>query len=508
MLGLVGFEIRDIRSIWGPPEHVELGEAVTLLVGANRAGTSNVAFALAAALDADLALRPRRDLPRGRGGDPSVVLRVEGGSDIEVAWDTHGGPRTVTAGPERGRVTSEPASTGRVTSGRVASDPTPPGAARPDGVTAGRVIYAETRHTPRDLLRRVPTPWWSPRVDRTALIAAIQATAQAVIPEVARVSIEDDGTVWLFDDLGAHLPVPLCRPVVALGLARHLAELGQPATATIIEAPEAFLHPAAQEDLGALLLVVARETSRPVVVTTTSPFVIPRVAEAMVVSLARDAAGRTGVIGAARGDAAQARQLGGLLRDAGLASVLDRIGRIAPGTRGVLIVEGGTDVAYLRSVAQRLGREDVLADVVLQASGGAMGAALSAIVLRAELDVRLVVLLDHDDPGRRARDTLTSRFDFDRQRQIVTYADVFEGSPPGIEAETLFAIDLLRRFAREQGPASHRGERDLHGVPHLDLTSSGKSAFVGWVAEHARLEDLARWDALLDVLDERFGGGG
>lgn len=508
-MGLVGFEIHDVRSIWGAAEHVQLGESVTVLVGANRAGTSNVAFALAAALDADVTFRAVRDLPRGRGGDPSVVLRVAGGSDIEVAWDRHGGPRTVTAGPpDPGRASSGPAYADRITSGRVAPDPVPSEPASPDLLTCGRVVYAEIRHTPRDLLRRLPTEWWSPGVDRAALIAAILTTAQAVIPEVASVRIGDDGTVWLADDLGSQLPVAICRSVVALGVARHLAALGEPATATIIESPEAFLHPAAQEDLAALLVAVARETSHPVVVTTTSPFVIPRVTETMVVSLARDAAGRSGVIGAARGDAAQARQLGGLLRDAGLASVLDRIGRIAPGTRGVLIVEGGTDVAYLRTVAHRLGREDVLADVVLQASGGAMGAALSAIVLRAELDVRLVVLLDHDDPGRRARDTLTSRFDFERQHQIVTYADVFDGSPPGIEAETLFAIDLVRRFAREQGPASHRGERDLHGVAHLDLTSSGKSAFVGWVADHARVEDLARWDALLDVLADRFAGGG
>jgi len=471
-----GCSIRDVRSIWGAAEDIPLGDHVTVLVGANRAGTSNVAFALAAALDADIAFRPGRDLPRDRGGEPSVQFRIEGSHSIEVAWDPDRGDR---------RVTGKPAS---------------------DDPTAGRVVYSQIHHTPRDLLRRLPAELLA-SLSWEELGATIVATAQRIVPEVATAEVDEQLKVLLYDDLGASLPVPLCRPLVALGLARHLATIGQPASATIIESPDAFLHPAAQEDLAALLLAVARDTGRPVVITTTSPFVIPRVAEATIVSLARDAGGRTGVVGAARGDVAQARQLGGLLRDGGLATVLDRLGRIAPETRGVLIVEGGTDLAYLRTVAARLGREDVLDDIVIQPSGGAMGAALAGIVLRAELEVRLVVLLDHDVPGRRARDTLTSRFGFDRQTQVVTYADVFDGSPPGIEAETLFDLAFVRRFAREQGAASHRGERQLHGVPHVELTSSGKSAFVGWVDRHVRVEHLTRWNALLDLLDQRLGGG-
>jgi 5S rRNA maturation endonuclease (ribonuclease M5) len=471
---LAGWQIRDVRSIWGPAEDIELGERVTVLVGANRAGTSNVAFALAAALDAAIDFRPGRDLPRDRSADPSVLLWVDKGGDVEVSWDPDGGPRHVSGGQGAEQLTS------------------------------GRVVYAQIHHTPRDLLRRLP-PELLEQISRDDLAAAIRDTAQLIVPEVVAAEVDGQSKVLLFDVAGSALPVPLCRPLVALGLTRYLATIGEAPAATIIESPEAFLHPAAQEDLAALLVEVADDAACPVVITTTSPFVIPRVEQATVVAVARDASGRTGVVGTARGDAPQARQMGGLLRDGGLASVLDRLGRIAPGTRGVLIVEGGTDVAYLQTVAERLGRSEVLRDVVVQSSGGAMGAALAAIVLRAELDTPLVVLLDHDNPGRRARDTLTSRFGFSRQQQIVTYADVFDGSPPGIEAETLFDVDLLRRFVREQGPASHRGERDLHGVPHVELTSSGKSAFVGWIQDHARVEHLARWDALLDQLAERFG---
>jgi hypothetical protein len=133
-----------------------------------------------------------------------------------------------------------------------------------------------------------------------------------------------------------------------------------------------------------------------------------------------------------------------------------------------------------------------------------MAAAIAAVVLRAETDVPLLVLLDHDDPGRRARDTLVQRFRFDRAREVLTYADVFEGGPPGVEAETLFDVGLVRRFVRERGPSAVRGERRLHALEHIDLTSSGKSAFVGWLAAHADPQHLQRWGDLLDLLDDRL----
>jgi putative ATP-dependent endonuclease of the OLD family len=280
----------------------------------------------------------------------------------------------------------------------------------------------------------------------------------------------------------------------------------RPPALLVVESPDAFLHPAGQATVATLLVTIAEEIAAPVVVTTTSPFVVPRVPQATVVALARDEMGRTAVVGSADGDATQAPLLGGLLQDTGLANVLDRVGRIPAGTRGVLIVEGGTDQAYLQLAAERLGREHVLEDIEIRPAGGAMGAAMSAIVLRAELDVPVVVLLDHDEQGRRARDTLTSRFSFERAREVVTYADVFAGHPRGIEAETLFEVDLVRRFVRERGHRVSHGEATTDGIPHVDLTAAGKSAFVGWARTHARPEHLSRWDELLDLVEERFAG--
>jgi hypothetical protein len=465
-------EIRDVRSVWGAPVVVPLGERLTVLVGPNRSGTSNLAWSLAAALDPSLVFVPRRDVPRRRRGRaaPEVRVHLADGRHATVRFDPTDGSRHA-EGP----------------------------------VAGGRVVWAPADRRIDELLRDAPLDL-ADEGTRAGLAAAVRRVAARVLPGIAEVSVGPDGDVVVRDDLGAAIPRPELRAIVALALARHLTAGGGPPAAVVIEAPEVFLHPAGQEALADLLVAGTGDPTVPVVVTTTSPFLVPRTAAVTVVALERDAIGRTDVVAVARGDAPQARLLGGLLRDAGLAAVFDRVTALPPSTRGVIIVEGGTDEAYLRQAAHTLGRDDVLDDVVVRPAGGAMAAAAAAIVLRAESEVPVRVLLDHDGPGRRALHTLVSRFDFDRRREVLTYADVLEGGVLGVEAETLFDADLVRRFVRERGAGASHGEVVLtrQGLTHVDLTSSGKSAFVGWLATHVRVEHLTAWDRLLDLLDERL----
>jgi 5S rRNA maturation endonuclease (ribonuclease M5) len=491
--------ISDVRSVWGPPLELPLGAEVTVLVGPNRSGTSNVAWALAAALAPGVRFRPGRDRPYRR---PDATSRLEvdreDGSRTEVAFGPHGArTEVIVATDGRREVVVESGAAGPRRPGGA------DGGADPDEPVPAPVVLCAADGVPRDVLRPLsPALGLSSPAARERLAASLSTTLRRVLPEVAEVSVSERLRVEVADDLGSALALPLIRALVGLGVARHLHEAGRPAAAAIVEAPEAMLHPGAQELAAQAIVDLARDTGTPVVVTTTSPFVIPRNAGTRVVALARDAAGCTRVVGSATGDRPQARLLGGLLRDTGLAGVLDRVGAVPADTRAVLIVEGGTDEAFLRLAAERLGRQQILDGVVIQVAGGAMPAALAAIVLRAERDVPLLVLLDHDDNGRRARHTLVERFGFDRGRQVLTYADVVHGQPVGVEAETLFDLDLLRRFVAEQGRGASHGERWLETTWHVELTGSGKSALVGWLARHARPEHLDGWARLLDRLEE------
>jgi 5S rRNA maturation endonuclease (ribonuclease M5) len=486
----VALTVSDLRSVHGRALELPLG-ALTVLVGPNRAGASSVAHAFALAVDPTRPFEPEHDLPRGPDGRvlpdlaPAVALTFADGTRRRVRFDAVTGTRRED----------------RAGGDRAHADSVAHAAATPPRGPGGRVLVSRVDDTPRDLVRDVAG---EPELV-VAFVAHLERSARAVLGEDVAVEVRADGRVEVRDGPGVEVPVAEVRALAAIALARVLAEHGRAPVGLVVEAPEAFLHPSAQVAVAAELLALALDTGVPVVVTSTSPFVLLRREEVRVVALARDAEGVTRLVASARGDEPQARTLGGLVGDEGLAAVLDRTGGLDPGLRGVLVVEGGTDVAYLRLAARLLDREQVLDGVRVHDAGGAMGAALAAIVLRAESDVPVVVLLDHDDQGRRARDTLVKRFGFDRQREVMTYADVFEGGPLGVEAETLFDLGFLERFVDQRGRSVVAAVRRIAGARVPDLTSSGKAAFVPWAEERATRVDVLRWRDLLDRLGERFG---
>ncbi len=175
----------------------------------------------------------------------------------------------------------------------------------------------------------------------------------------------------------------------------------------------------------------------------------------------------------------------------------------------MVVVEGGTDEAYLRIAGRVLGRQADLDRLAIEPAGGALPAALQAVVLRAETDLPVLVLLDNDDAGRRAKQTLTSRFGFANRTEVTTYAEVVPDHPLGAEAEDLFDWRLVDRFVEAFGEEASRGRRLLRADEwHVDLSLAAKSAFVGWLDANARPEDCDRWGALLDLLVERLDEAG
>ncbi len=482
--------IRDLRSVAGQDLTLPVAQrGVTALVGPNQAGKSNLARAIAIALDPSLPFDIERERPRHRpAGVPEVTLRFAGddasgtGPSVTVAWALGTRSETVT--------------------GASAGEDLPVG--------AGHVVLAEAVDDVGDIVTRLAARLGLDEpASRTAVEAALLTAMNRVIPEVGTVALAWDGTraeVTVRDDLGFTI--------------RHATGLGRPprwASPPTSPRParpwppwssrsrRRSSTPGAQEAVRGALDDLAAAGEAAVVITSESPFVISRSPEAVVVAVARDRAGVTHVIGTARGDEPQAPLLGGLFRDPGFAAVIDRTTRIGNATRGVLVFEGGTDEAYLRIAADVLGRADELADLAIQPAGGAMAAALQAIVLRAETDTPLLVVLDNDDPGQRAKQTLVSRFTFTNRQQVTTYAEVVPDYPAGTEAEDVFDWRLVDRFVDEQGDAAIRGKRILRADEwHFDLTSAAKSAFVGWLREHAEPDDVRRWGLLLDLIRERL----
>lgn len=473
--------VSDHRTVWGEPLDLRLGTAVTVLVGPNLAGKSNLARAVAAALDDRVPFELERERPAGR---PDLEPAVE----LHYHDRTHGRPHDATVS------VSWPLGQ-RVVDVRPGTE-----------VVDGRPVLAWADDRPADVLARLADVLADE--DPVSLAADLLPTLQRVLPEVARLELVDGagGPVAVADRLGFPVADHVVRATFAAALAAHLVRRGEDLPGIIVEEPEAFLHPAAQEVLRDELLEVGIAADAPVLVTTESPFVVPRDADTRVVAVARDPSGRTRVVGEARGDEPQAPLLGGLFRDGGIAAVLDRTMRIPSDVVGVVVVEGGTDEAYLGIAAQALGRAEDVARLAVEPAGGALPAALQAVVLRAETDLPVLVLLDNDDAGRRAKQTLVSRFGFTNRTEVTTYAEVVPDHPLGTEAEDLFDWRLVERFVEEMGDEAIRGKRVLRADEwHFDLSLAAKSAFVGWVREHAGPEHCARWGALLELLAERIG---
>src|SRR5690606_28810654 len=127
-----------------------------------------------------------------------------------------------------------------------------------------------------------------------------------------------------------------------------------------VEEPEAFLHPAAQEQLRDDLENLAVRSDVTLLVTTHSPYIVSRRPEAKAFSIRKEPEGRTVVDAETTGDGPLASSLGGLFRSSIVVGFLDRVARAPDNVKAVVVVEGETDRAWLTLAAERGGRSDLL----------------------------------------------------------------------------------------------------------------------------------------------------
>jgi predicted ATPase len=298
------------------------------------------------------------------------------------------------------------------------------------------------------------------------------------------------------------------RGGVIAAMFRYLAKHSHHSMVFAVEEPESFLHPAAQEGLRDSLEHLAEREEITVIVTTHSPFMVPRRADAKLFALAKDPSGATRVDAVARGDEPQATLIGGLFRDPQVSYVLDAIGQVPADAEGVLVVEGTTDVSFLRTAARLLDRR-TLDGVHLIASTGASAAATQAVVVQAASGVTVCSLFDNDDIGRAAYERLRGST-FRRlisKNSVLNYRLAFPGLNANLpfEAEDVFSSDLQLDFASRYPEDMIDVVEHAPDVTHLTFPHVLKSEFAAFVDEQARPEDCERWHLIFDALDKALG---
>lgn len=350
------------------------------------------------------------------------------------------------------------------------------------------------------------------RVDVAGLFPEIENIALA--PSVSSI----DRTL---SNVGVHLDDAVSTPLAAKGtgvrggvLVAMLSYLAVNATRSMVfalEEPEAFLHPAAQEDLRDRLEQVSEASGITLLVTTHSPFVMSRSPRGRIFCMAKDSDGRTRLGQIANGADDHAPLMGDLVRETTLEDVLAASTVLPSDAYGVILVEGDGDRFCLELAARLVGRPDLLDGLVIRPTQGTIGMITQAVITKAATDLPVVALVDNDDPGRKVRDTLVGNTFGFAKKEIVSYASLFEGEKwrqfP-VEAEDLFDPALIKRFVSERGSAIIDGSNrrpDEHF--HYDFGQTAKRELEAFLDAEARPDDVALWIELIVRLRALVGLG-
>jgi putative ATP-dependent endonuclease of OLD family len=270
-----------------------------------------------------------------------------------------------------------------------------------------------------------------------------------------------------------------------------------------VEEPEAFLHPASQEDLRDHLEQLAAAAGVTLLVTSHSPFIVTRSPIGRVFCLAKDRDGRTRLSQSAAGSSDHAPLIAGLLRAITLESLLKSVTEVPAGTRAVVLVEGEGDQFCFELAARVVGQENLLDGLCFRPTDGTIEMIAKAVIAKAALDLPIVVVTDNDEPGRKAKNTLVGNMFGFGKKQVVTYGAAFgpqwEGFP--VEAEDLFPPELIEGFVAEHGDAVVDGtKRRPDGAFHYDFGQAAKELLSSWLEQKTQPEHVVRWiDMLLQV---------
>lgn len=298
------------------------------------------------------------------------------------------------------------------------------------------------------------------------------------------------------------------RGGVLLALLRYLAEQARRSVIFAVEEPEAFLHPAAQEDLRDHLEALAKRDDVTLLVTTHSPFIVSRSHHSKIFALAKQPDGRTHLKGSAPGNSTQASVMSDLFRDPGLADILDEALAVdLAGCEAVLVVEGATDYAYLRTAARLTNRMHILDRLRVVVAEGASKVVVKTLMLRYRTPQPILVLLDGDEPGAEASKRLEKFLGYSPRRELVSLKGRFgAGRIHDVEAEDMWPPALLGRFVDEHGDVVLAERRRIPRTDQfrIGLTAEGKGLIGTWIDRSASQQDCEEWAKLLDDLADRL----
>jgi putative ATP-dependent endonuclease of OLD family len=266
------------------------------------------------------------------------------------------------------------------------------------------------------------------------------------------------------------------RGAVLISMLQYLAEQSRRSLVLAVEEPEAFLHPGAQEGIAQQLEKLAERPGVTVLVTTHSPHIISRQADARVTELRKSRDGNTSLAAAARGDENRADLLGSLYTDRGLARVLEQATSAPAGTRAVVVTEGYTDALFLKYGLEAAGRKDLVEGIHFIDAGGAKKVVFQAVLADSATHMPVIAVLDQDSHGKSARDHLRD-FGWTTNDHIISLSAWPGACGNGnheIEIEDLIPVVAADEISKLLGDDAHDAMQKCKGKTHYSYSKAWK----------------------------------
>ena len=208
----------------------------------------------------------------------------------------------------------------------------------------------------------------------------------------------------------------------------------------------------------------------------------------------------------APGSEPRAQVLGSLYRDAGMAQVLERALSIPADSRGVLILEGYTDGAFLRAGCQAAGRSYLLDGIHLIEAHGAKRIIVQAVLARAATELPVVALLDWDENGKKAQGQLED-LGWSKTREIlslITWPDRCPHNHP-VEIEDLIPGPVSERIISGLGEEiAVTAKRSCGGSWHYEFSPQWKERAVTELPKTLKASESASLVWLAELINARL----
>ncbi|RJP76402.1 MAG: hypothetical protein C4524_10005 [Candidatus Zixiibacteriota bacterium] len=302
------------------------------------------------------------------------------------------------------------------------------------------------------------------------------------------------------------------RNTALIALINYIRKHSRRSLVFAIEEPESFLHPGAQARLIKELEQIAERRDVTMLITTHSPFILSKKPISRFITVGKNNDGLTSILKQSNGENGLKDVIMPLFDDNITPILISKMSDFDPSKKGIILVEGETDWLYMKIACEKKNKLELIDDLQIIPCYGTGKLICKAVFLKSILPNEknskfpIFILLDYDENGKSARNTLTnSIFNFRKTSEVTTYKDFknCQGTEIDVEAEDIFGSTILENFLSLHPAAL--AEKIVRGanLVHYGLNEGGKTIFTEYV-KSLSVTYFDPWIKLIESVRQRM----